>query len=378
VKKDDRKLLKESSYPSYMVFSISEMEEIFESFANIFKSVWSSIKLLSNTLLLNLKLITYNVTLDKKKIAAAKEDFATSRATYDAETKKNLKYFRKYYSDSNVETLWGAGPGMLAFIANPFLFAAVHDPDSEPPDTGGLGPPRTQPAAPPAAAFTKSERLKRALAVFGFSQTLSEQVQPATTSLPNEAAIKEANKLKEIARLYAESEASHAKELSKQMADRSAVIKKIVDASTFDEMIAAAAEGEKIKMGLSSAAFKTSSKKIDEGLEKQRKEDPATFKQAIADMRKKAPEITEQDDVKAMSQFLFGVSKSRIQKQAAASYESLVFAAKEAMNLPIDPRVEAQLRKTDIGTQYLTMLENFERSLNTGKQEMLKISKEKV
>ena len=57
MQKDDKKLLKESSYPSYMVFSIDEMEDIFKSFANIFKSVWSSIKLLSNTLLLNLKLI---------------------------------------------------------------------------------------------------------------------------------------------------------------------------------------------------------------------------------------------------------------------------------------------------------------------------------
>ena len=86
---------------------------------------------LPKPLLLNLKLITYNVTLDKKRIEAAKKDFESSRATYDEETKKNLEYFRKYYSDSRVDTLWGTGPGILAFIANPFLFIATNNVDND-------------------------------------------------------------------------------------------------------------------------------------------------------------------------------------------------------------------------------------------------------
>lgn len=401
MKKDNKRLLKESSYPSYMVFSISEMEEIFESFANIFKSVWSSIKLLSNTLLLNLKLITYNVTLDKKKIAAAKEDFATSRATYDAETKKNLKYFRKYYSDSNVETLWGTGPGILAFIANPFLFIATNSVDnsyfpseSEQEEARLAAIAKAEddekktkrPLDPTSTKPVFSEKLKYAMQVFGFRLNLSEQtaidnnnlLEQAQANQHPEAAIKEAARLKEIARRYVDTETIHAKNLSLQISGRAAVIKKIVDASNFDEMIAAAAEGEKIKMGLSSSAFKASAKNINESLEKQLKEDPKAFKQSIADMRQRTPEITEKDDVKAMSQFLFGVSKSRIQKQATSSYEGLVLSAKNAMQLPLDAKVVKQLEKDNLGKQYLTMLENFEKSLETGQKEMLKISKEKI
>ena len=383
-----------------MVFSISEMEEIFESFANIFKSVWSSIKLLSNTLLLNLKLITYNVTLDKKKIAAAKEEFATSRATYDTETKKNLKYFRKYYSDSNIETLWGTGPGILAFIANPFLFIATNNVDnsyfpSESEQEAAAAAQRAKEKesedknklpADPSRKPVFSEKLKYAMQVFGFRLNLSEQtaidnnnlLEQAQANQHPEAAIKEAARLKEIARRYVDTETIHAKNLSLQISGRAAVIKKIVDASNFDEMIAAAAEGEKIKMGLSSSAFKASAKNINESLEKQLKEDPKAFKQSIADMRQRTPEITEKDDVKAMSQFLFGVSKSRIQKQATSSYEGLVLSAKNAMQLPLDAKVVKQLEKDNLGKQYLTMLENFEKSLETGQQEMLKISKEKI
>ena len=387
MQKDDKKLLKESSYPSYMVFSIDEMEDIFKSFANIFKSVWSSIKLLSNTLLLNLKLITYNVTLDKKRIEAAKKDFESSRATYDEETKKNLEYFRKYYSDSRVDTLWGTGPGILAFIANPFLFIATNNVDNDyfPSDSER----EAERKAAEARAKKKpvfSEKLKKAMEVFGFRLNLSEQtaidnnnlLEQAQASQHPEAAIKEAARLKEIARRYVDTETTHAKNLSLQISGRAAVIKKIVDASNFDEMIAAAAEGEKIKMGLSSSAFKASAKNINESLEKQLKEDPEAFKQSIADMRQRTPEIKEKDDVKAMSQFLFGVSKSRIQKQATSSYEGLVISAKSAMNLPIDPQVVKQLRKDNLGIQYLTMLESFERSLETGQQEILKISKQKI
>ena len=222
--------------------------------------------------------------------------------------------------------------------------------------------------------------------VFGFRLNLSEQtaidnnnlLEQAQASQHPEAAIKEAARLKEIARRYVDTETTHAKNLSLQISGRAAVIKKIVDASNFDEMIAAAAEGEKIKMGLSSSAFKASAKNINESLEKQLKEDPEAFKQSIADMRQRTPEIKEKDDVKAMSQFLFGVSKSRIQKQATSSYEGLVISAKSAMNLPIDPQVVKQLRKDNLGIQYLTMLESFERSLETGQQEILKISKQKI
>ena len=391
MQKDDKKLLKESSYPSYMVFSIDEMEDIFKSFANIFKSVWSSIKLLSNTLLLNLKLITYNVTLDKKRIEAAKKDFESSRVTYDEETKKNLEYFRKYYSDSRVDTLWGTGPGILAFIANPFLFIATNNVDNDyfPSDSEREAERKAAEAKEKDPSKKKpvfSEKLKKAMEVFGFRLNLSEQtaidnnnlLEQVQASQHPEAAIKEAARLKEIARRYVDTETTHAKNLSLQISGRAAVIKKIVDASNFDEMIAAAAEGEKIKMGLSSSAFKASAKNINESLEKQLKEDPEVFKQSIADMRQRTPEIKEKDDVKAMSQFLFGVSKSRIQKQATSSYEGLVISAKSAMNLPIDPQVVKQLRKDNLGIQYLTMLESFERSLETGQQEILKISKQKI
>ena len=107
-----------------MQITQEEMETIYGSFFNIFKTMWSSIKLLSSTLALNLKVITYSAFRDKKRINDAFATFAVARAKYDNEMVKNLEYFRKSYSDSRLDTLGGFGPKLLAFAANPLLFFA--------------------------------------------------------------------------------------------------------------------------------------------------------------------------------------------------------------------------------------------------------------
>ena len=116
---EKKRLHEFASIPAYMQVSSKDVSEIFGSFKNIFSSIWSSIKLLSNTLALNLKVIAYTAFKDQKRIKEVFSEFATKRAEYNTEMSKNLEYFKKNYSASRLDTLGGWGPGFLAFAANP-------------------------------------------------------------------------------------------------------------------------------------------------------------------------------------------------------------------------------------------------------------------
>jgi hypothetical protein len=180
-------------------------------------------------------------------------------------------------------------------------------------------------------------------------------------------------------------ETQHAHELLSMLAGRPAVIKKIVEAKNFEEMIAAAAEGEKIKMGLSSQAFKTAYDNIVAGLKKESENDPEKFKKSIEDMRAKYPEIVEKDDIKAMTAFMFGTAKASIQTQAVESYNGLVNQAEAAMLLNTLDKADStgktprqQLMGSDVGKKYLAMLAEFKNNLESGRQEMSAIAAKKV
>ena len=57
------------------------------------------------------------------------------------------------------------------------------------------------------------------------------------------------------------------------------------------------------------------------------------------------------------------------------SYDDLLLAAKQSMQLPIDDETKENLSKTDIGKKYLSIINNFEVSLETGKKEAETIKK---
>ena len=390
---EKKRLHEFASIPAYMQVSSKDVSEIFGSFKNIFSSIWSSIKLLSNTLALNLKVIAYTAFKDQKRIKEVFSEFATKRAEYNTEMSKNLEYFKKNYSASRLDTLGGWGPGFLAFAANPFLFVADEVADSAPtvpiPDDGPENKkPSEEKKEKPVSSSKISDRVKKAMEFFGFDvkRNISEAIQnPAPANDIQAGQAKEQAMLLQKANSMLAAETQHAHELLSMLAGRPAVIKKIVEAKNFEEMIAAAAEGEKIKMGLSSQAFKTAYDNIVAGLKKESENDPEKFKKSIEDMRAKYPEIVEKDDIKAMTAFMFGTAKASIQTQAVESYNNLVNQAEAAMLLNTLDKADStgktprqQLMGSDVGKKYLAMLAEFKNNLESGRQEMSAIAAKKV
>jgi len=410
---NDDKLLKES-IPSYMQITPDEMETIYGSFFNIFKTMWSSIKLLSSTLALNLKVITYSAFRDKKRINAAFTTFAAARAKYDTEMVDNLKYFRKSYSDSRLDTLGGFGPKVLAFAANPLLFfanqkagaaAKVDIPDNDDKKQKSKEEEEEEDVAP---TQKMSNRLRNAMIVFGFSVKegrLLEFVQNPAIVVKNDSLNKakeiqaaqnkeniklqliakeeqskqdkERIKLQLIAKDMLTTETARANELLAMLDGRPAVIKKIVDAKNFDEMIVAAEAGQRIQMDFSPQAFRSSYDDIVSTLKKESEDNSEKFKKTVQDIRKKYPEITEKDDIKAMTAYVFGVSKASIQIKATKEYNSLAASAKSAMFIPVDEETKKQLLTSDEGKKYLAMLDEFEKNLESGQKEMSAIATKK-
>jgi hypothetical protein len=395
---EKKRLHEFASIPAYMQVSSKDVSQIFGSFKNIFSSIWSSIKLLSNTLALNLKVLAYTVFKDQKRINEVFSEFATKRKTYDTEMAENLKYFKKNYSESRLDTLGGWGPGFLAFAANPLMFAADQVADSAatvsiPSDGKSSAEDSEKKDAKdkkekPVSSSKISDRVKKAMEVFGFDvkRNISEAIQnPAPTNDMQAGQAKEQAMLLQKANSMLAAETQHAHELLSMLAGRPAVIKKIVEAKNFEEMIAAAAEGEKIKMGLSSQAFKTAYDNIVAGLKKESENDPEKFKKSIEDMRAKYPEIVEKDDIKAMTAFMFGTAKASIQTQAVESYNGLVNQAEAAMLLNTLDKADStgktprqQLMGSDVGKKYLAMLAEFKNNLESGRQEMSAIAAKKV
>jgi hypothetical protein len=358
------------SVPSYMMITAEDLSGLLKSFWNIIKSVWSSVKLLDSTLMLNLRVITASWKGDKGAIAEAYSIFEKSRKKYDEETYENLEYFRKAYSDPTLDNLGGFGPKVLAFAANPLLFVAAETSNriNQGSDTHA---PRSEKET---VKRTTSSRLDAALKFFGYkASALNEDAQPVTRPEPSQSDVQNAKKLQDAAGEFVKQEAQHAQEILKTVGGRPAAIKRIVESKNFDELIASLAAARSSGMKVSDAGVKKAKDNMEQGLLKQQKEKPEEFQQAVEKMRKQAPEIKETDDLKAMIQFTFGITKSQIQQQLIGSYNDVFKTSLEAMKLPLDAETEQKLQKTEIGKSYLEVLRNFENQLETGAVEVRKL-----
>lgn len=398
----NRRLLNEVSYyPDYMSFSLSEMEELLNSFVDIFKSIWSSIKLAWATIELNLKVVIGTWTKNKKMVADAFSDFQTSRQKYDKEMSDNLYYFKKYYLESRVDTLGGFGPGVLALAANPALFlagrtagatvargegeAAAFDTDKGfrstffalSPDSGrgdadssGTGSGK----APPKTGRTKTTknrvitpRLRRALDFFMYDASLiSEAVE---VPQPQNKQVEEMQKMQEIAASYVKTETENSKKILSKISNINAAMKELLDAKTFEELVQVMRRIDQSGIKMSTQGIQTASKNIRAEFQKQQKEDPEKFKQAVELMQQRSPGIKGPDLVESAMKFVFGVSKTKMQQQLIAQQEELQGTARRLMNLPIDTKTKAKLQTSEIGKQYLAMLDDFERKLEDGERE---------
>ena len=371
-------LLLESTMPSYMTLSLDEMSSIFESFLNIFKTIWSSVKLLTSTLVLNMKVVAGSITNDRKAIQEAFADFEVDRREYDREMVDNLKYFKKYYVESRFDTLGGYGPKILAFAANPLLFA-TSEVSAATISRGALysGPEIAGPTSPTRVtpgAVKITPRLRAALDFFEYDASRLSEAATPQLKLPKQA-IEEMRELQSIARNFIDDERLRANEMLKMLAGRMSSIKKVVESKTFDELLAAMKDAERNGIKMFGADVKKSRDKIQDEFEKQLKQDPKKFKEAVKLMRQKAPEITDTDDLEVAMKFIFGVTKSSVQKQLMSSYDKFLQEAKASMKLPIDNETQEQLRSSEMGKEYLTMLKNFESDLETGKKQAEQVKK---
>ena len=364
------------SIPSYMTISADDLKGLFSSFWNIFKSVWSSMKLLDSTLMLNLRVISASWRGDKEAVAEAFTIFKKSRKKYDEETYENLEYFRKAYSDPTLDNLGGFGPKVLAFAANPLLFVAAERSNNIRSSSARDSDDSSSQSAKRSTKKTTSPRLDVALKFFGYkASALDEAVQPGAQPIaePSQSDIQNAKKLQGAAVEFVKQEAQHAQEILKTVGGRPAAIKKIAESKNFDELIAALGSAKSSGMKVSDTGIKKAQSDMEQGLLKQQKEKPDEFQQAVEKMRKQAPEIKEADDLKAMTQFTFGIMKSQIQQQLVGSYNDILKTSQEAMNLPLDVETERNLQKTETGKSYLEILRNFENQLETGAAEVRKL-----
>ena len=371
-------LLLESTMPSYMTLSLDEMSSIFESFVNIFKTIWSSVKLLTNTLVLNMKVVAGSITNDREAIKEAFDDFEEDRREYDKEMTDNLKYFKKYYVESRFDTLGGFGPKVLAFAANPLLFVSS-EVSAATVSRGTLytgpeisGPSASTKVASGAAKITP--RLKAALDFFEYDASRLSEAAVPQLKLSNQA-IEEMRELQSVARNFIDDERLRANEMLKMLSGRMSSIKKVVESKTFDELLEAIKEAERNGIKMFGSDVKSSRDKIQAEFERQIKQDPEKFKEAVKLMRQKAPEITDKDDLEVALKFVFGVTKSSVQRQLMDSYDKFLQDAKASMKLPIDASTQDQLRGSELGKEYLTMLKNFESDLETGKKQAEQVKK---
>lgn len=365
-----------------MQWSTQEVGEIFSSFANIFKSLWSSVKLLKDTLVLNARVIGASIAQDRSKIAAAYEKFGEARKKYDEETEKHLEYFKKAYSDPTIDNVWGVGPKVLAFASNPLLFLAFREADkkvgSDLPkvDNDADGDESTTPR--PTRKETRagaSPQLDYALRFFGYdaSAPLNEAAPaPVAATAPAQKQpkftpeqMKRAEALKDIAEKRIPFEIENIRKVSEILKNKVATIKMVVDAKDFDSLDAALSALSASGVKTLGSGVKTARKKIEEDLVKQQKEDPKKFAAEVEKMRKKTPDLVGEEDLQVMIKAAFGAAKSQIQGQLTASYQQIVNDSNKALQLPIDSNTREMLQKSQLGKQYLAAIDGFQRQVQT-------------
>ncbi len=149
----------------------------------------------------------------------------------------------------------------------------------------------------------------------------------------------------------------------------SGAAQKILKASTFDELSQAMQEVTKAGLKLDTQGVKTAGKNIRAEFEKQSKDEPEKFKEAVASMLQKTPDAKGSSDIETAMNFVFGVSKTSMQQQMIALQEELLRSSRAAMKLPIDNDTRTKLQQSETGNEYLRMIDSFERQLATGQRE---------
>jgi len=128
-----RRILAEriGSVPASMRASPEMREKLVSSFGNIFKSIWSSTKLLGNNLMFNARMAVAAMDGDREKMKDAFKKFADAREEFAKESDENLRYFRDAFyeksqtKDGRTIQKMKIGPALLVGIGNPMLLPVM-------------------------------------------------------------------------------------------------------------------------------------------------------------------------------------------------------------------------------------------------------------
>ena len=376
-----RRILTErmGSIPASMQMSQEMKQKLIDSFGNIFKSIWSSTKLLGRNLLFNAQVVIGAMDGDQEKVNKAFKDFAAARNQFAKESDQNLKYYREAFyetttdDDGNATQQMRLGPKLLIGIGSPLLLPAMayqpgrgFDGKTDNP-VGPSGPKKTN-VKPTNVA---SDRLERALKFFEFGKSsgLNEQAAPTAQVIPAEAQ-REKAKLQQIAQSFVDGEKARGQQLLDMILGRIAFFKKVVDAKSVDDFEAAASSAQAQGVRMSTQGIVDAKTKIEQEAKKLMAEKPEEFKTMIANARSQFPDIDQKDDLKSLSELSFRMSKSDIQQKLSSSFENLINSAKNTMYLPLDEKTKVELSKFPTGQQYLAFLTSFEQQLETGEKQL--------
>jgi hypothetical protein len=366
------------SIPASMQLSKDQQDRLFDSFGNIFKSIWSSAKLLGNNLMFNARMAVAAMDGDREKMNQAFKQFAKDRNQFAKESDKNLKYYRQAFyetttdDDGNTTQKMKLGPALLIGIGNPLLLPVMAYQPGRGFD-GKIDAPLDVDSKKKSDVKTTSvasDRLKRALDFFEFGKgsNLDEQRAPAVQAPP--AVQQEKVKLQQIAQSYLEGERARGDQLLNMILGRVAFFKKIVESKSAEEFEAAISSAQALGIKMSNKDILSAKSKIEQESKKMMEEKPAEFAAFIQKARAQFPDIDKKDDMKAVSELSFRMMKSNVQQELSKSFEAMIQSAKQAMFLPLDEDVKTQLSTFPLGQQYLSYLTSFEQQLETGEKQI--------
>jgi hypothetical protein len=169
--------------------------------------------------------------------------------------------------------------------------------------------------------------------------------------------------LQRLATGYVEQESKNASQLLGKISGLSTALKQLLDAKTFEELTRAMSSADKAGFKMNSGGIVTAMKNIRAEFKRQLDESPEKFRKAVDDMIKRSPGIKDPDPVESAMKFTFGIVKTNMQQQLIKIQQELLNSSRAAMKLPIDAKTREKLSQTDTGKKYLTMIDNFERSV---------------
>ena len=372
--------------PSYMTMSREDASEILSSFGAIFSSSINSLKLIGQTISLNLKVIANSFKGDQAAIKKNFADFTLKRDEIHDSMKDDLKYFRKAVGDSPLEKGIVAS---VAFAANPFLgvsmmmgpgnITGANDSDSG-------SPQKTDKAAGAPTQQSKglSSRLKAAAQFFGYDsdQKLNEaslspqNVAPPSPAQPQSNLSKEqqaaAARLQQKSKEFFALQTNRANQLMSSMVPQIEAIRAVLRAEDYQQLATAASSPALRNLGINVSSIAGLEKTMSSELQKKQEEDPEKFTKDAAGLKKKFPNLQAENDVELLKKAAFSSVKAPAQQSLLRMMEERSQMVLRSMELPIDQKIRPLLMQTPEGKQYVAVMDELQRKIEGFSQQIKK------